>query len=53
MILTYSLGWVRQEENQYMDVPRARIGELSREVQHLVGFKMFGALGFYDPTIEP
>ena len=53
VILTYSLGWVRQEENQYMDVPRARIAELSPEVRDLAGFKMFGALGFYDPTIEP
>ena len=24
VILTYSLGWVRQEENQYLDVPRER-----------------------------
>ncbi len=52
VILTYSLGWVRQEENQYMDIPRARIAELSPEVRDLVGFKMFGALGFYDPGME-
>ncbi len=52
VILTYSLGWVRQEENQYMDVPRERLAELSPEVKRLVGFDMWGALGFYDPTVS-
>ena len=51
VILTYSLGWVRQEENQYMDVPRERLAELSPEIRRLVGFDMYGALGFYDPSV--
>ena len=51
VILTYSLGWVRQEENQYMDVPRARLAELSPEIRRIVGFDMHGAPGFYDPTV--
>ncbi len=51
VILTYSLGWVRQEENQYMDVPRERLAELSPELRRIVGFDMHGALGFYDPTV--
>ncbi|MGI9327651.1 MAG: phytanoyl-CoA dioxygenase family protein [Pseudomonadales bacterium] len=51
VILTYSLGWVRQEENQYLDVPRARMAELSPEMRRLVGFEMYDALGFYDPTV--
>jgi ectoine hydroxylase-related dioxygenase (phytanoyl-CoA dioxygenase family) len=51
LILTYSLGWVRQEENQYLDLPQARIAELSPEVRRIVGIDMYGALGFYDPTV--
>lgn len=51
VILTYSLGWVRQEENQYLDVPPGRLDELPTEVRRLAGFDMYGALGFYDPSI--
>ena len=51
VILTYSLGWVRQEENQYLDLPRERIAELSPEIKRIVGIDMYGALGFYDPNI--
>ena len=51
VILTYSLGWVRQEENQYLDVPRERMAELSPEVRRLLGFDMYAALGFYDPRV--
>ena len=51
VILTYSLGWVRQEENQYLDVPPSRLAELSPEVKRIVGFDMYRALGFYDRTV--
>lgn len=51
VILTYSLGWVRQEENQYLDVPRERMAELSPEVRRIAGFDMYSALGFYDPSV--
>jgi len=50
IILTYSVGWVRQEENQYMDVPAARLAELSPKLRKLIGFDMYDALGFYDPS---
>ena len=52
VILTYSLGWVRQEENQYLDVPRERMAGLSPEVRRLLGFDMYAALGFYDPKVS-
>lgn len=52
VILTYSLGWLRQEENQYLDVPSERLAELSSEVRHLLGFKMYGALGFHDRSVS-
>ncbi len=50
VILTYSLGWLRQEENQYLDVPRERVAELSPEVRQIAGFDMYRALGIYDPA---
>jgi len=52
VILTYSLGWVRQEENQYLDVPPDRLAELSPEVQQVAGFDMYRALGFFDPSVR-
>ena len=50
VILTYSLGWVRQEENQYLNVPAERLAELSPELRRIAGFDMYRALGFYDPS---
>lgn len=52
VILTYSLGWVRQEENQYLDVPGSRVAELTPEEKHIAGFDMYSALGFFDPSIQ-
>ncbi|MGB1685890.1 MAG: phytanoyl-CoA dioxygenase family protein, partial [Pseudomonadales bacterium] len=52
VILTYSLGWVRQEENQYLAVPAARLAQLSPEVRRLAGFDMYRALGFFDPSVS-
>ena len=51
VILTYSLGWVRQEENQYLDVPKERLAQLSAEAKRIAGFDMYRALGFFDPII--
>ncbi|MEO1059906.1 MAG: phytanoyl-CoA dioxygenase family protein [Actinomycetota bacterium] len=53
VILTYSVGWLRQEENQYLDLPPERVAELSPEVRRLAGFRTFGALGFSDPSVRP
>jgi len=51
VILTYSLGWVQQEENQYLDVPPERVAELSPELRRIVGFDMYAALGFHDRAV--
>ncbi len=51
VILTYSVGWVRQEENQYLDVPSAKLSELSQDVKQIAGFEMYRALGFHDPSV--
>lgn len=51
IILTYSLGWVRQEENQYLNVPADVVSELSPQLTQLAGFDMYRALGFHDPKL--
>ena len=52
VILTYSLGWVRQEENQYLNVPKHVLDTLTSEQKRIAGFDMYRALGFYDPRIQ-
>ena len=52
VILTYSLGWVRQEENQYLNVPKERLKALTPEQRRIVGFDMYRALGLYDPSVR-
>ncbi len=48
LFLSYSLGWLRQEENQYLDVPRSVADNISEDIRDLVGYKMHTGLGFYD-----
>ncbi|MGO9452209.1 MAG: phytanoyl-CoA dioxygenase family protein [Candidatus Binataceae bacterium] len=53
--LSYSLGWLRQEENQYLDVPRQLARTLPKQLRDLCGYKMHTALGYSDipPKDEP
>jgi ectoine hydroxylase-related dioxygenase (phytanoyl-CoA dioxygenase family) len=46
VFLSYSLGWLRQEENQYVDVPPSLARSLPKELRDLVGYKMHRGLGF-------
>ena len=46
IILTYSAGWVRQEENQYLDVPPEVAQRLSPALRDIIGYKMHQGLGF-------
>ena len=46
VILTYSVGWLRQEENQSLSVPREIARELPQDVLDMIGHTMSGALGF-------
>ena len=48
LFLSYSLGWLRQEENQYLDVPPKVAETLPKELRALIGYKMHSGLGFYD-----
>lgn len=51
--LSYSLGWLRQEENQYLDVPREVARTLPKQLRDLVGYKMHTALGYTDAPPKP
>lgn len=55
LICGYSLGWLRQEENQYLAVPPAIAKDLPEHVQHLIGYKIHGGfLGWvegHDPHV--
>jgi ectoine hydroxylase-related dioxygenase (phytanoyl-CoA dioxygenase family) len=52
--LTYCLGWLRQEENQYLSCPPAIARTLDPKLQALLGYAMGGyALGYYSPPLPP
>ena len=47
VILTYSVGWLRQEENQSLAVPLELSRQLAPELQDMLGNTVNGALGFH------
>lgn len=52
--ITYCLGWLRQEENQYLSCPPEIAKDLDAELQQLLGYTHGDyALGYYsDPNAE-
>ena len=52
--MTYTLGWLRQEENQYLSCPPEIARELDPELQDLIGYALGSyALGYYTPPLPP
>jgi ectoine hydroxylase-related dioxygenase (phytanoyl-CoA dioxygenase family) len=50
----YVLGWLRQEENQYLSVPIETVRHLPTRVQQLMGYEMGAyALGYVDDVRNP
>jgi ectoine hydroxylase-related dioxygenase (phytanoyl-CoA dioxygenase family) len=50
----YALGWLRQEENQYLSVPIEIARELPEPVQRLMGYRPGAyALGYIDDVRDP
>jgi ectoine hydroxylase-related dioxygenase (phytanoyl-CoA dioxygenase family) len=50
----YVLGWLRQEENQYLSVPIDIVRSLPEHVQRLMGYSLGAyALGYIDDTRDP
>jgi len=46
LFVSFSVGWVRQEENHYLEIPVAEALELDAETRDLIGYKMHVGLGF-------
>jgi ectoine hydroxylase-related dioxygenase (phytanoyl-CoA dioxygenase family) len=52
--ISYSLGWLRQEENQYLSVPPEVAKTLDPELSALLGYTMGRyALGYFTPPLPP
>lgn len=52
--ITYALGWLRQEENQYLSCPPHIARDLDPELQALIGYAMGSyALGYFTPPTGP
>ncbi len=50
----YNLGWLRQEENQYLAVPPHVARHLPEKLQSLIGYSLGGyALGYYGDIQNP
>ena len=52
--IDYAVGWVRQEENQYLSVPLDVARELPENIQRLMGYRQGAyALGYIDDSRDP
>jgi ectoine hydroxylase-related dioxygenase (phytanoyl-CoA dioxygenase family) len=52
--ITYCLGWLRQEENQYLSCPPEIARTLDKDLQRLIGYSMGSyALGYFTPPLPP
>ncbi len=52
--ITYSVGWLRQEENQFLTVPPEVARELPERLQRLLGYSLGAyALGYVDDLRDP
>jgi hypothetical protein len=52
--ITYDVGWLRQEENQYLSVPREVAETLPDDLLRLMGYRIGAyALGYIDDVRDP
>jgi ectoine hydroxylase-related dioxygenase (phytanoyl-CoA dioxygenase family) len=52
--ITYDVGWLRQEENQYLSVPREIAETLTDDLLRLMGYRIGAyALGYIDDVRDP
>ncbi len=52
--ITYVVAWLRQEENQYLSVPREVCAELPESLLRLMGYAQGAyALGYIDDGLDP
>jgi ectoine hydroxylase-related dioxygenase (phytanoyl-CoA dioxygenase family) len=57
LVNTYALGWLRQEENHYLAIPREVADGFPDRVRELMGYAThagsLGSAGLYDPVLGP
>lgn len=52
--ITYTLGWLRQEENQYLSCPPIIAKDLPEDLRALLGYTLGSyALGYFSPPVGP
>jgi ectoine hydroxylase-related dioxygenase (phytanoyl-CoA dioxygenase family) len=52
--ITYTLGWLRQEENQYLSCPPEIARTFDEDLQKMLGYDLGSyALGYYSPPLPP
>ncbi|MEM6651159.1 MAG: phytanoyl-CoA dioxygenase family protein [Pseudomonadota bacterium] len=52
--ITYALGWLRQEENQYLSCPPEIAKDFDPDLQAMLGYAMGSyALGYFTPPLPP
>ena len=50
--IDYTLGWLRQEDNQYLSCPPEIAKDLAPKLQELLGYQMGGpSLGYFTPPL--
>lgn len=47
-LFAYSLGWLRQLENQYLAVPPELARQLPEDLRDLIGYRSHGYLGSFE-----
>jgi len=54
VLLDYTLGWLRQEENQYLSCPPEIAKDFDPAVQKLLGYSLGSyGFGYYSPPLAP
>lgn len=54
VLVDYALGWIRQEENQYLSCPPEIAKHFDPELQALLGYTMATyTLGYFTPPVAP
>ena len=44
LVNTYSVGWLRQEENQYLSLPREVVESYPKTIRDLIGYRPHGPI---------
>ena len=53
LILAYCASWLRQEENQYLSVPRDTAAGFDERLQRLIGYDQLYSLGYWGEYRHP